>query len=75
MGVNGISATEDDYLNQRVLPEAQTLAKHSDNRTVMSSSAFGSACQIPAVGQSLTAPVFVALTHFSHKDEHLVQAE
>lgn len=38
----------------------------------MNGSAFGSACQTPAVGQSLTAPAFVALTHFSYEDEHLV---
>lgn len=72
MGVNSISATEDDYLKQRVLLETQALAKYSDNNTVMNSSAFGSACQTPTMGQSLTAPVCVALTHFSYKDEHLV---
>lgn len=68
--MNGIAAIEDDY--QRVLPEAQALAKYSDNKTVMNGSVFGSACQTPAVGQSLTAPAFVALTHFSYEDEHLV---
>lgn len=71
MGVNSISATEDDYLKQRVLLETQALAKYS-NTTVMNSSAFGSACQTPTMGQSLTAPVCEALTRFSYKDEHLV---
>lgn len=69
MGVKSISATEDEYLNQRVLPEARALAKYTENNTVINSSAFASACQTPPVGQSPTAPLLVALTHFSYKDE------
>lgn len=34
VSVKGISATEDDYLNQRELPAAQALSKYSDDKTV-----------------------------------------